>query len=71
MMYATPLISELENLNSDVQNVCENYVKSITELILAHSQCLAVPICNRKRNCELCIVILCLIPGKTMISVPL
>ena len=50
MMYTTPLISELENLNSDVQNVCKNYVKSITELILAHSQCLAAPICKRKRN---------------------
>ena len=49
MMYATLLISELENLNSDVQNVCKNYVKSITELILAHSQCLAAPIRKRKR----------------------
>ena len=28
MMYTTPLKSELENLNSDVQNVCKNYVKS-------------------------------------------
>ena len=50
MMYTTPLISELENLNSDVQNVCKNYVKSITELILAHSKCLAAPIHKRKRN---------------------
>ena len=50
MMYATPLISEHENLNSDVQNVCGNYVKCITELILAHSQCLAAPIRKRKRN---------------------
>ena len=50
MMYTTPLISELENLNSDVENVRKNYVKSITELILAHSQCLAAPIRKRKRN---------------------
>ena len=50
MMYTTPLISELEILNPDVQNVCKNYVKSITKLILAHSQCLAAPICKRKRN---------------------
>ena len=53
MMYTTPLISELENLDSDVQNVCKNYVKSITELILAHSQCLAAPIRKRKRNSDL------------------
>ena len=50
MMYTTPLISELEILNPDVQNVCKNYVKSITKLILAHSQCLAAPIRKRKRN---------------------
>ena len=50
MMYTAPLISELENLNSDVQNLCENYVKNITELILAHLQCLAAPIRKRKRN---------------------
>ena len=49
-MYTTPLISELEILNPDVQNVCKNYVKSITKLILAHSQCLAAPIRKRKRN---------------------
>ena len=36
MMYASPLISGLENRNSDVENVCENYVKSITELIPAN-----------------------------------
>ena len=28
MTHTTPLISEPENLNSDVQNVCKNYVKS-------------------------------------------
>ena len=50
MMYTPPLISELEILNPDVQNVCKNYVKSITKLILAHSQCLAAPIRKRKRN---------------------
>ena len=50
MIYATPLMSELENLNSDVQNDCENYVKSTTELILTHSQCLAASIRKRKRN---------------------
>ena len=50
MMYRTPLISELEILNPDVQNVCKHYVKSITKLILAHSQCLAAPIRKRKRN---------------------
>ena len=50
MMYTTPLVSELEILNPDVQNVCKNYVKSITKLILAHSQCLAAPIRKRKRN---------------------
>ena len=36
MMYASPLISGLENRNSDIENVCENYVKSITELIPAN-----------------------------------
>ena len=53
MMYATTLISEvseLENLKSDVQNVCENYVKSITELILVHSQCLAAPIFAKEKE---------------------
>ena len=48
MMYTTPLISALENLNSDVQTVCKNDVKSITKLILAHSQSLAATICKRK-----------------------
>ena len=50
MMYATLLISEIENLNTDVQNDFENHVKSTTELILAHSQCLAAPIRKRKRH---------------------
>ena len=50
MIYRTPLISELEILNPDVKNVCKNYVKSITKLILANSQCLAAPIHKRKRN---------------------
>ena len=85
MMYTTPLISELEILNPDVQNVCKNYVKSITKLILAHSQCLAAPIRKRKRNKMTYVslptnvksartvssVKLRLIPGKTMISIPL
>ena len=41
MMYARPLISELENRNSDVQNVCENYVKlksSLTVSCCTYSQ---------------------------------
>ena len=50
MMYAAPLVSELENLNSDAQNECENYVQSTTKLIFAHSQCFAAPIRKRKRN---------------------
>ena len=82
MIYVTPLISELENLNSDVQNDCENYVKSTTDMILAHLHCLAAPIRKRKRkrnkvthvslstNVNLLVssLNLRLIPGKTTIK---